>query len=130
MCRVTYTGTFVGFALDQRPSEIVNGEPTMYASDEQSEVIFRITRKATSFGDERDWNFLIVAGTGASGNSDGVGTLASFTDIRYMKMDGDYLYINTAQGGHTIRRMNVKTLEVETFIGLAGTPGIQPQFSY
>ena len=127
---LTYTGTFVGFALDQRPSEIVNGEPTMYASDEQSEVIFRITRKATSFGDERDWDFLIVAGTGASGNGDGVGTLASFTDIRYMKMDGDYLYINTAQGGHTIRRMNVKTLEVETFIGLAGTPGIQPQFSY
>jgi hypothetical protein len=127
---LTYTGTFVGFAIDQRPSEIVNGEPTMYTSDEQSEVIFKITRKATSFGDERDWDFLIVAGTGASGNADGVGTLASFTDTRYLKMDGDYLYINTAFGGYTIRRMNVKTLLVDTFIGVPGTPGTQPQFSY
>lgn len=102
----------------------------MYASDEQSEVIFKITRKATSFGDERDWDFLIVAGTGVSGNADGVGTLASFTDIRYLKADNGYLYINTALGGNTIRRMDLKSFLVETFIGLPGTPGIQPQFSY
>jgi len=127
---LTFVGTMNGFALDQRTSEIVNGEPTMYASDEQSEVIFRITRKATSFGDERDWDFLIVAGTGSSGNADGIGTLASFTELRYIKMDGNFLYINTSIGGHAIRRMNVKTLEVETFIGIAGTGGSQPQFSY
>jgi hypothetical protein len=127
---LTFVGTLNGFAMDQSPSEVVNGEPTMYASDEQSEVIFKITRKATSFGDERDWDFLIVAGTGASGNVDGVGTLASFTDIRYLKINGDYLYINTAFGAYSIRRMNVKNLVVDTFIGLPGTPGIQPQFSY
>ncbi len=124
----TFEGTLNGFALDE--SNIVNGEPTMYASDEQSEVIFRIRRNLSSFGDERDWDFLIVAGTGASGNVNGVGTAASFTDIRYLKVDGKFLYINTSFGGYGIRRMEKTSLIVETFMGVLGTPGVNPQFSY
>lgn len=127
---LTFVGTMNGFTIDEAPSEIVNGEPTMYASDVQSNIIFKITRKATSFGDERDWDFLIIAGTGAAGNVNGIGILASFTNIRYLKMDGDFLYINTNIGGNAIRRMNVKTLQITTFIGIVGTSGIQPQFSY
>lgn len=124
----TYEGTLNGFALDE--GDIVNGEPTMYASDEQSEVIFRIRRNLSSFGDERDWDFDIIAGTGASGNANGVGTAASFTDIRYLKVDEKYLYINTALGGYGIRRMEKTSLIVETFIGVLGAPGVNPQFDY
>ncbi len=125
---LTFTGVFAGFAIDE--GDMVNGEPTMYTSDFPSSVIFRIRRNASSFGDERDWDFLIIAGTGAAGNVNGVGILASFTDIRYLKIDGKYLYINTALGGYGIRRMELTTLIVETFIGVLGTAGIQPQFSY
>lgn len=124
----TFQGTLNGFSLDEL--NMVNGEPTMYTSDAQSNVIFRITRNLNSFGDERDWDFTIIAGTGIAGNADGVGVLASFTEIMYLKIDGKYLYINTSTGGHTIRRMETSTLVVETFMGVAATSGIQAQFSY
>lgn len=110
---------------------IRNGEPTIYVSDPTNFVIWQCQRNTNSFGDERDWDWTQIIGTGVNGGADGFGTLASIGQPRSMVYDSDtkLLYIAT-RGRHTIRVYNTLTTEVTTLFGVDASLGNDQQFDY
>ena len=67
--------------------------------------------------------FSTVAGSGAQGSINGVGTAASFNAPTGITTDGNYLYVGDA-GNCTIRRIEIATKTVTTIAGTAGTCAI------
>ncbi|MFH1723836.1 MAG: hypothetical protein ABII00_04345 [Elusimicrobiota bacterium] len=64
-----------------------------------------------------------LAGTpGAPGSADGVGAAAGFNYPRGLTVDGDDVYIADSIN-HTIRHLDLRTLEVTTVAGVAGSQG-------
>lgn len=124
----TLQASFDGCAVNE--DLIVNGEPTIYVSDGTNSVIWQAQRNANSFGDERDWDWTIIIGqSGVPGNTDGFGTGATISQPRSLVHDDGFLYI-ASRTGHTVRRYNVATTEVETYFGIAGSLGSTQQLSY
>lgn len=110
---------------------IRNGEPTVYVSDPTNFVIWQCQRNTNSFGDERDWDWTQIIGTGATGGADGFGTGASIGQPRSMVYDSDtkLLYIAT-RSRHTVRVYNTITTEVTTLFGVDNSLGNDQQFDY
>jgi len=63
-----------------------------------------------------------LAGSGATGSADGIGTSASFNLPFGITTDGTNLYVADT-GNSTIRKVVISTGEVTTFAGTAGVPG-------
>ncbi|MHC4728824.1 MAG: hypothetical protein ACYS17_16525 [Planctomycetota bacterium] len=117
-----------GVAVDE--DNPVNGQPTIYATDETNEVIFKITHAGTAFGDERDWLWVIWAGqNGVSGDSDGIGIAASFFNPRGIIYQGGFLYVSD-KGNRLLRKIDISTAEVSTFYGQSGVLAHTDQFSF
>jgi hypothetical protein len=125
----TFQGHAYGVAIDE--DNPVNGQPTLYATDDANHVIWEITHKGTAFGDGRDWDWLIIAGTaGTAGNVDAIGLAAEFNVPTGIIYDGaGFLYVNDF-GSRTMRKINISTLDVETFFGQAGVGAHVDQFPY
>jgi len=73
-----------------------------------------------------------LAGTGATGSADGVGTNAAFTGIRGLALNpaNTVLYIGD-YNNHKIRALNLSSLSVSTYVGVssgAGTAGFVDGF--
>ncbi|EKX51132.1 hypothetical protein GUITHDRAFT_103053 [Guillardia theta CCMP2712] len=65
-----------------------------------------------------------LAGSGANGFVDGVGTSAEFHSPRDIVLDGDKLYIADS-GSHRIRTLSISTRDVSTLAGYAWKQGTQ-----
>lgn len=57
-----------------------------------------------------------LAGNGTSGSLDGTGTAATFTSLRGITTDGEFLYL-VDQGSHRIRKIEIATGVVSTLAG-------------
>ena len=117
-----------GIAVDE--DNLVNGEPTIYATDNIDHIIFKITREATSLGDERDWLFTIWAGgNGTPGDNDGTGTAARFNNPRGIFYKDGFLWV-ADKGNRLVRRIDVSNASVTTFYGQSGVLAHTDQFSF
>lgn len=121
---------FDGWSVAINEDDIVNGEPTLYYADNILNVIFEITRNASSFGDERDWTWVVWAGqSGVAGSADGIGTAATFWQPNGIVYEGGFVYVSDLIT-KLIRRITVSTVSVETIFGVNGVGGHVPQFDF
>ena len=99
------TATFTGQGIDIDETLIVNGEPTIFMSDDTNHVLWQITRNLSAFGDERDYDFLIIVGqTGIATNVDGDGTAATLNNPQDLVINNGFIYLN-CQGARTVRKI-------------------------
>lgn len=117
-----------GIAIDEVNK--VNGQPTIWMSDEFGQVVFRITRNLNSFGDGRDWDFTITIGqSGVAGSTEGIGTAALLDRPCGLNIVGNTLYI-AEKIGSKIRAVNMTTLQTSTWWGVDGVRSHLDQLSY
>ncbi len=112
-------GTADGTGNDARlmsPEAMVKVGSSVYIADKNA------IRKM-DVSDPENPSITTVAGNiDVSGSVDGIGLEARFNSIYGLASDGAGLYI-TDYNNHTIRRMDLSTLEVTTLAGVAGTTG-------
>jgi hypothetical protein len=66
---------------------------------------------------------VLLAGSGATSGSDGVGAAASFNTLGAIATDGHGLLYVADTGNHTIRKIVIASGTVSTLAGVAGSPG-------
>ena len=106
-------GTGTG-ALFHAPCGITTDGTNLYVADTGNSTIRKVvisTGVVTT-----------LAGSGATGSADGIGTLASFNLPFGITTDGTNLYVADT-GNSTIRKVVISTGEVTTLAGTAGVPG-------
>lgn len=92
-----------------------DGSANLYIADTYSNTIRKMNLSTL--------NVTTVAGrVGTPGSTDGIGTSALFNNPTGLACDGTNLYIADTNN-HTIRKMNLSTLEVTTLAGSAGIYG-------
>ena len=125
----TFQGRCFGVAIDNDTT--VNSEPVVYVTDNTNHVIWQVTRNASAFGDGRDWDWVIFAGTsGVAGNVDGIGLAAQFNTPTGIVCDGaGALYVNDS-GSRTMRKITISTADVVTFFGVDGIGAHVDQFPF
>ncbi|TGN09383.1 hypothetical protein [Leptospira ilyithenensis] len=96
------------------PQTIFYDGTNLYISD----VLNNLIRKIVLASGE----VTTIAGSGASGNIDGIGTNATFANPLGIASDGKNLYI-TNFALHTIRKIDLATNSVTTIAGIASSPG-------
>jgi hypothetical protein len=125
---LTFTGRPYAVAINE--DLMVNGEPTLYITDAVNHVLFKVTRNLLSTSTAADWDWLIVVGqTGVAGNTDGIGTAATLNGPRGIDYENGFLYLANRLS-HTVRRVDVATLDVITYFGVAATSGTNMQFDF
>ena len=90
----------------------------LYVSDSANRRIRRVDPGA-------DGEVSTLAGTGASGNQDGVAVQATFSDPQGVALDNRGGLWIVDRGNHTIRRLDLLTGIVSTVAGSPGSPGFQ-----
>jgi hypothetical protein len=120
--------TSYGVAIDE--DNMVNGNPTIYMTDDVNDVIFKVVHNGGTAGDETDWTFTITWGqSGVPGFTNGVGTAALFDEPTGIFYLGGFLYVNDF-GNRLLRRVNVSTLLVDNYFGALGISGQDQQFDF
>jgi hypothetical protein len=125
----TFQGNCYGVVANE--DQIVNSEATLYVTDIVNHVIWKVTRNLSAFGDGRDWDWVIFAGTaGTAGNVDGIGLAAEFNQPTGITYDGaGLLYVNDF-GSRTMRTIDTTTANVVTFFGVNGVGAHVNQFNF
>jgi hypothetical protein len=110
---------------------LVNAEPTLYVTDDTNHVIWVVTSNLSAFGDGRDWDWSIWAGTaGTAGNVDGIGLAAQLNTPRGIIYDGSGLLYVNCFGARTMRTIDTTTANVVTFFGVDGVGAHVDQFLF
>ena len=124
------TASYRGNNMEVDENTIVNGEPTIYMSDRRGQVIFRITRNLNAFGDGRDWDFNIIAGTAdVAGATEGIGTVAQFNSPIGLQIRDGFLYI-AEKFGSKVRTLDLTTLQSATWFGIDTVRSHTYQYSF
>jgi hypothetical protein len=124
------TASFVGKGIAIDETNIVNGEPTIYLSDQAGQVIFQIQANTPNPASGLDWDFTIIVGaSGVSGNTEGIGTAARLNSPMGLNIfDGDLYCIERL--GAKVRKIELPSLQTSTFYGIDTVLSHTDQFSY
>ncbi|MCR9143700.1 MAG: hypothetical protein NXI24_15740 [bacterium] len=95
--------------------DVVTDGTFLYVTESGGNRIIRVTLA--------DSSQIVLAGSGAGGTVDGIGTAAQFTFPHAIAVWNGFLYV--AQNNGAIRRINLTTTEVVTYAGTAGMSGHQ-----
>jgi sugar lactone lactonase YvrE len=113
----TVDGTGTGARLDYPNRLAISGEDIYFS--ENSNTLRKLSLAPATLG-----QVTTLAGTvGTSGYLDGIGTAAQFSDITGIAIIGNYGYIAESPNS-LIRKIDLTTLEVTTFLGTYGTYGV------
>lgn len=124
----TFQGKPYGCAINE--DLIVNGEPTIYVTDDTNHILWKVTHNGGVAGDETDWDWLIIVGqTGVAGNTNGIGTIATLNGPRGIDYESGFLYLSNRLS-HTIRKIDTTTLDVTTYFGIVGVASQVQQFNF